>query len=90
MRTIVDLPEPQLEGLDDWCRRERISRAEGVRRAVEAYIGARRAAGPDPAFGVWAGRAVDGLTYQRRIRREWDQPATPVRASRRSPARGAR
>lgn len=71
VRTIIELPQAQVEALDALCRREGISRAEAIRRAVEAHVGRERDRGPDPAFGLWADRRVDGLTYERRIRREW-------------------
>ena len=82
MRTIVDLPEAQLEILDAWRRREGVSRAEAVRRAVAAYVREARVTGPDPAFGLWAGRVTDGLTYERRLRQEWttNRPPQPRRA----------
>ena len=72
MRTIIDLPEPQLEALDAVCRREGISRAEAVRRAVAAHIRQARAAGPDAAFGLWRGRVPSGLAYERAVRQEWE------------------
>lgn len=75
MRTIIDLPTRQLEALDALCAREGISRAEAVRRAVGQYVGDERAAEPDRVFGLWRGRGVDGLEYERRLRREWDAPA---------------
>jgi len=73
MRTIIDLPEIQLEALDAVCAREGVSRAEGVRRAVAGYLKDARPAGPDPAFGLWRARPRDGVAYQRRLRREWDR-----------------
>jgi hypothetical protein len=71
VRTIVDLPDTQLEALDALCRREGISRAEAVRRAVAAHVRQARAAAPDAAFGLWHGRGIDGLAYERRVRDEW-------------------
>lgn len=71
MRTIIELPAAQVEALDAHCRREGISRAEAIRRAVDAHVRRERERGPDPAFGVWADRAIDGLTFERRLRREW-------------------
>lgn len=71
MRTIIELPDDQLEALGDLCRRENISRAEAVRRAVAALVERDRAARPQGAFGLWRSRKVDGVTYQRRARREW-------------------
>ena len=38
MRTIVDLPEEQVRKLALLCRKEKISRAEAVRRAVEQLL----------------------------------------------------
>ncbi|MEX2271157.1 MAG: ribbon-helix-helix protein, CopG family [Vicinamibacterales bacterium] len=76
MRTIVELPEEQLEALDALCRREKISRAEGIRRAVAVLV-RQRAAGAGRAFGLWRDRPEDGLAYQRRMRKEWD--AAPAR-----------
>jgi len=72
MRTIIELPEEQIVALDTLCRRDGISRAEAIRRAVARHLQAERAAEPDRAFGLWRARPVDGLRYERRLRREWD------------------
>ena len=79
MRTIIELPEDQLDALADVCRREAISRAEAIRQAVAMYLGARRAADASPAFGVWRDRSIDGLAYERDLRDEWDRGTRPVR-----------
>ena len=71
MRTIVDLPTGQLDGLDRLCHREGISRAEGVRRAVALLVAQDSAAGARSAFGLWRDRVKDGLQYQRALRKEW-------------------
>ena len=71
MRTIVDLPEEQLRALAELCRREKISRAEAVRRAVAEYASRHAAGDAEKAFGLWRGRRIDGLSYERRLRREW-------------------
>jgi hypothetical protein len=71
VRTIVDLPEEQVRALAEICRRQGISRAEAVRRAVADYAGRQAGGGADQAFGLWRGRGVDGLAYERRLRREW-------------------
>ena len=72
MRTIIELPSDQIEALDALCDRDGISRAEAIRRAVARHLQAERAAEPDRAFGLWRARPVDGLRYERRLRREWD------------------
>jgi len=73
MRTIVDLPVDQVEALDVHCRREEISRAEAVRRAVEAYLQDQSRSAAGRAYGLWRGRKLDGLKYQEALRREWDK-----------------
>ena len=73
MRTIIDLPDQQIEALDALCRRDRISRAEAIRRAVAAHVRDVRDREPDPAFGLWKRRPVDALRYERQLRREWDR-----------------
>ena len=73
MRTIVDLPDEQLDSLAELCRQGRISRAEAIRRAVALYISKHGAADKDEAFGLWRRRKVEGVAYQRRLRREWSK-----------------
>jgi Arc/MetJ-type ribon-helix-helix transcriptional regulator len=75
MRTIIELPNEQLDELDALCEREGISRAEAVRRSVQQYLHTNRAAHAHKAFGIWRGRAVEGLAYEAALRREWDAPA---------------
>ena len=76
MRTIIELPGDQLIALEGLCRREGISRAEAIRRAVAAHLEAARVSGGGEAFGLWGKRGADGLTYERRVRREWDGRGT--------------
>jgi metal-responsive CopG/Arc/MetJ family transcriptional regulator len=71
MRTIVDLPEDQLRALSEVCRRDKISRAEAIRRAVAQYARRRPPGERDRAFGLWRRRRLDSLQYQRKLRREW-------------------
>jgi len=71
MRTIIELPQEQLRALAEVCRREQISRAEAVRRAVADYASRHATGEAEKAFGLWRGRRVDGLAYERRLRREW-------------------
>jgi len=72
VRTIIDLPAEQLDDLADLCRRDGISRAEAIRRAVASYVERQRSARPARAFGLWRARPVESLTYERRLRQEWD------------------
>ena len=77
MRTIIELPEEQIEALDGICRREGISRAEAVRQAVSLLMRERGASRSGLAFGIWEGRrTADGLAYQEKLRREWNGRVT--------------
>ncbi len=71
MRTIIELREEQVRQLADVCRREGVSRAEVIRRAVANYLDARHVGDREDAFGIWRDHNVDGLRYERRLRREW-------------------
>ena len=81
MRTIVDLPEEQLQWLASMCAREGISRAEAIRRAVEASMQRDEKAdferALDAAFGSWKGHGIDALAYERQIRGEWEGESSP-------------
>lgn len=72
MRTIVDIPDEQLQQLAELCQREDLSRAEAVRRAIALLLAAQLSP-PDDAFGLWKERGTDGVSYQQALRGEWDQ-----------------
>jgi metal-responsive CopG/Arc/MetJ family transcriptional regulator len=71
MRTIVDIPPHILEELDDLARRENISRAEAVRRAMTEYLEKRAQRKPNAAFAIWKSRKIDSLAYEDALRDEW-------------------
>ena len=73
MRTIVDLPDEQIEALKRMSEAAHSSRAELVRRAIDEYLARHLPAQDDGAFGLWKKRANDGLAYQERMRDEWGQ-----------------
>lgn len=77
MRTVIDLPSAQVEALTEICRRERISRAEAIRRAVGAYLKAGAGDAAAEAFGLWAPRRIDALQYERGLRDEWEHACEP-------------
>ena len=68
-RTIVDIPASQLTEIDSYCRRLGISRAEAVRRALEAYL-ERGADLRADGFGLWT---------DHRVGDDDTAPATPAR-----------
>jgi metal-responsive CopG/Arc/MetJ family transcriptional regulator len=72
MRTLVDLPERELEQLTILSRSRKTSRAELIRRAVAGYLAQNRA-GLEDSFGLWKDRGVDGVAYQERMRGEWER-----------------
>ena len=73
MRTIVDLPEEQVDALKVLGRRLNLPRAELVRRAVAEYVLRNRPIPDDTAFGLWKDHGEDGLRYQEHRRSEWDE-----------------
>jgi metal-responsive CopG/Arc/MetJ family transcriptional regulator len=71
MRTLIDIPEKQLEALTRLSKARKRSRAAIIRDAVSAYLEKERALEKDAAFGLWGDRSTDGLAYQRKLRSEW-------------------
>ena len=73
MRTIVDLPADQIKRLDEYSKKERISRTEAVRRAVAKFLPAktkdRKWLTDHPAIGTW--KRGEGSAWQRKVRSEW-------------------
>jgi len=51
-RTIVDIPAAQMRELDARCRVLGVSRAEGVRRAVHAFLNVKYGL-DEEGFGLW-------------------------------------
>ena len=72
MRTLIDLPDKQIQALAELCEQVRQPRAAVIREAVAEYLERRRAAKPvEAAFGLWRSETVDGLAYQQKARTEW-------------------
>lgn len=73
MRTIIEIPESQLMGLKQFCRRERISRAEAIRRAVDRMLKDQspKEDGVSEAFGIWRHRAEQVRGLRNQLREEW-------------------
>ena len=70
MRTLVDLPEGELERLTALSRARKVSRAELIRQAVAGFL-AQNQAGLESSFGLWKQRREDGVAYQEKLRDEW-------------------
>ena len=76
MRTLVDIPDGDLAIISAVVKAQSISRAEFVRRAIAQSLNAYRKEqvkiARDAAFGILAGRGIDGMAYQEGIREEWE------------------
>ena len=81
MRTIIDLTDEQIKRLAEYTACHGVSRAEAVRRAVDALTketeAERRRRVLAETFGAWKHLGIDGLEYQRQIRAEWDREWDP-------------
>lgn len=72
MRTIIDLPDHQLTALAALCEREKISRAEAVRRALDAMLAEKQSVTRESAFGAWAPHG-DSRSAVDALREEWSR-----------------
>ncbi|MBA3343428.1 MAG: ribbon-helix-helix protein, CopG family [Gemmatimonadaceae bacterium] len=73
MRTIIDIPPHILSEIDALAKKEKISRAEAVRRAMTEYLEKRPRSRPHAAFGIWKSRKIDPLAYEDALRGEWNR-----------------
>ncbi|MDH5786596.1 MAG: ribbon-helix-helix domain-containing protein [Chromatiales bacterium] len=73
MRTIVELPDQQIEALKAMSEQQGLSRAELMRRAVAEYLAHHQKTSSENAFGLWKKHGEDGVEYQQRLRQEWDE-----------------
>jgi predicted transcriptional regulator len=73
MRTLVDIPEADIEELDAIAAKSKRSRAAAIREAIKLYLVQRSGKDwIDRGYGYWAGREDigDGLAYQLAIRED--------------------
>ncbi len=73
MRTLVDLPDDDVQWLDAAARAQGKSRAAIVRDAIAAFRHREEKQGMERYFGLWErhGSTTDGLAYERALRSEW-------------------
>ena len=72
MRTLVDIPEDELDELNLLSRSRKVSRAELIRQAIAGFLAENRT-GLEDSFGMWSKRGVDGVAYQEKLRGEWER-----------------
>ena len=70
MKTLIDIPNNQIESLAVICDRFNISRSEAIRRSIDLFIIKNNKKNID-VFGIWKDKNIDGLTYQNNLRDEW-------------------
>lgn len=70
MRTLIDIPDQQIETLAAICAIKKVSRSELIRQAIACYIEQNRPSTAN-AFGLWKDRNMDGMDYQNKVRSEW-------------------
>ena len=72
MRTVIDIPDDQVEALDRLAAEAGKSRAALIREALQVLISRRRPErGLNEYFGLWGPSEEDGLAMQERMRAEW-------------------
>lgn len=65
-RTIIDIPPAQLRRVDRLCRRLGISRAEAVRRGLDAFV-QQNVERRQHAFGLWREAGSVAQPVRRRL-----------------------
>jgi len=72
MKTLLEIEPAQVNLLSTLCKRDGISRAEAIRRAIDYY--AERMLAPknaDEYFGYFSDRKVNSLAYVDELRDAW-------------------
>ena len=70
MRTLIDIPNWQMDDLAAICTAKKLPRTEVIRQAITAYIATHKPPAAQ-AFGLWGDKAVDSVKYQKKVRSEW-------------------
>jgi predicted transcriptional regulator len=71
MRTLIDIPDAQIEALAALCERVGQPREAVIREAVAEYLERRAVNRADAAYGLWGDGATDGMVYQVEARAAW-------------------
>lgn len=70
MRTIIELPEALKARLVELAKRDGVSMAEVVRRAVSNLLDEEK--DRSSFFGIWKKKKVNSIHMQRALRKEWE------------------
>ena len=71
VRTLIELPDTQIQALAALCERIKQPRTALIREAVAEYLERRTTKPTEAAYGLWGAEATDGLAYQQKVRTEW-------------------
>ncbi len=71
MRAIIEIGEDEDRALKSLARQRGVSRAHMVREAIDRYLQVAAPENAEAAFGLWRGKGLDGLAYERRLRKDW-------------------
>lgn len=71
MQVTLNIPQEQLDRLNDLQKERGASREQLVSEALAAYLPPKKHL--LEYFGVLKGRVEDGMAFQDRMRREWDR-----------------
>jgi metal-responsive CopG/Arc/MetJ family transcriptional regulator len=71
MRTLVDIPETDIQQLEQLAGRRKLSRAAVIRDAITTYLAQHSRGQAVSAFGAWKSGKIDALKHQRKLRGEW-------------------
>ena len=70
MKTLIEIPNKQIESLSIICNEFNISRSEAIRRGIDLFIKTNNKKHID-VFGILKDKTIDGLKYQNNLRDEW-------------------
>ena len=80
-KTLIEFKDEQKQALEKICQQSHISRAEAVRRAVDYYASQIfQDNNLDSYYGLWQNYNIHSLTYQKKLRDEWEKPAPQKKA----------
>lgn len=73
MRTIIDIPDIQVKVLNQLSKKKKVSRAEIIRQALTNYITnySKTKNSYKKSFGILKDKKLDGIEFQRKLRKEW-------------------
>ena len=72
MKVLIEVPDEWVKTLDQIASRRKVARVDLIRLGIQQTIASESDAAFKAAFGAWKTDDVDGVTYQRKLREEWE------------------